>query len=219
MIPAHMGCRRFLPLFLTAWGRIPLAHNTRRHRDLDLNHTDKPSVAFLLVWMFSAAVVSGASLRQMDLEGLVQNADQIFRARVVSVTRGSVQAGGGTIPTLTYEVQIVDAFKSRTNGITRITMVTSPTEDPGTGVKRFPLFRDVPRLEPGRDYVLFVTRPSPLGLSTTVGLGQGCFDVLLQDSKEIAVNGFNNAGLGFAPPAGPVGYGELSAAIHSHLSR
>lgn len=215
-----MGFRRLPSSFLAVTTMVCTGARLQRARRRQLNLASMRTLASLLLLVFFTGSVSGTSLRQMDLKGLIQNSDRIFRATVLSVEKRSVQAGGGTIPTVTYHLEIVDSFKGQQTGITKVTMVASPkessTED---GVKRFPLFQDVPRLEKGKDYVLFVTRPSSLGLSTTVGLGQGCFNVLLQGNKEYAVNLFNNAGLGLKAKAGPVPYEELAAAIQSQDSK
>jgi hypothetical protein len=77
------------------------------------------------------------------------------------------------------------------------------------------------------EYVLFTTRPSSVGLSTTVGLGQGAFRIVDTGKNEEAVNAFNNVGLrrGLArsavpslPESGPISYPQLAAAIRNVLS-
>ena len=56
------------------------------------------------------------------------------------------------------------------------------------------------------------TRPSGIGLSTTVGLGQGCFRISQVGKDEQAVNDANNNGLfrDMAPPAAPPGAPALT---------
>ena len=44
--------------------------------------------------------------------------------------------------------------------------------------------------------MLFTTRPSWIGLCTTVGLGQGAFDIYGAGKGEEAVNAFGNRGPG-----------------------
>ncbi|HPQ80879.1 MAG TPA: hypothetical protein PLZ86_04065 [bacterium] len=53
------------------------------------------------------------------------------------------------------------------------------------------VFRGAPSYEPGREYILFLTPESKLGLRSPVGLGQGKFMVL----KGMAINERNNRGL------------------------
>jgi len=148
-------------------------------------------------------------VRQMDLTALSKNADAIVRATVVDIEAGSVRAGGGNIPTITYRLQAKETVAGATRGIFTVTMVgeLKSTAKVG-GATRVPAFSDMPTLKRGQEYLLFTTRPSRAGLSTTVGLGQGCFTVFAQDKKEFAVNTANNTGLS-SEPAGPVEYTRL----------
>jgi hypothetical protein len=86
------------------------------------------------------------------------------------------------------------------------------------GRVRFSLLRDVPRFDEGSDYLLFATRESSIGLSTTVGLGQGAFKVFPVDGVDQVVNEFNNAGLDLNG-AGPVEYSKLRARLNALLGR
>ena len=79
---------------------------------------------------------------------------------------------------------------------------------------RLPLLSDVPVLERGADYLLITTSPSSVGLSTTVGLGQGCFSVFTSHKEELAVNESNNVGLGIATD-GPLSYSQLAEEIRA----
>ena len=47
----------------------------------------------------------------------------------------------------------------------------------------------------GHDYLLLTTPPSPIGLSTTIGLGQGSFQITGKAGQEMATNEDNNLGL------------------------
>src|SRR5262249_22294348 len=87
--------------------------------------------------------------------------------------------------------------------------------------KKLSALRDLPQLEMGRDYVLFTTRPSAIGLSTTVGLGQGAFAIQSGTKEESVANAFGNAGLDVRraaaaagqPRSGPIPYADLARAI------
>jgi hypothetical protein len=112
--------------------------------------------------------------------------------------------------------------------LVEIQMVGSKDDRTANGERHFSIFRDVPRLAMGGDYVLFTTRPSSAGLSTTVGLGQGAFTITGAGKDEAAVNSFGNAGLrrgleassaaSRLPSGGPVPYPQLAAAIRAVLS-
>ena len=99
-----------------------------------------------------------------------------------------------------------------------ITMVGGLKSDARSvdGKQHFSPFRDIPRLQKGGDYLLFASPESAIGLSTTVGLGQGAFKVAPLEGELHAVNEFNNAGLGLNGP-GPVRYVDLSARINELL--
>jgi hypothetical protein len=83
-------------------------------------------------------------------------------------------------------------------------------------VQKLSVFRDVPRLTMGSDYLLFTTAASSIGLSTTVGLGQGAFMVYSQDKQDWAVNQYENSGLGMGG-GGAVPYADLVAEIRARL--
>jgi hypothetical protein len=70
----------------------------------------------------------------------------------------------------------------------------------------------------GSDYLLFVTPESSVGLSVTVGPGQGAFSVFSSDKQDFAVNQFDNAGLGL-DASGPVEFTELAAKILALLGQ
>lgn len=53
-------------------------------------------------------------------------------------------------------------------------------------------FRGLPRLEIGQTYLLLTTPPSKIGMSTTVGLGQGLFRIAGEGQMASAVNEFGN---------------------------
>jgi hypothetical protein len=89
----------------------------------------------------------------------------------------------------------------------------------------------MPVLVVNQTYLVFGTAPSRVGLSTSVGLGQGCFKVYGKDADRMAVNEVNNAGLfrdmvlpapgvaaaraSAAQTRGPISYAALRAQIVS----
>jgi hypothetical protein len=170
-------------------------------------------------------------LMQFNLKELATRADRVFRGRVIGVESGTVQVGGGDLPSITYRMQVDESFKGeyavRKGDATyvEIRMVGAKSDSlTPAGQRHFSAFREVPRLEMGGEYVLFTTRPSSVGLSTTVGLGQGAFRIVDSGKNEEAVNAFNNVGLkrGLArtslPDTGPISYPQLASAIRSVLS-
>jgi hypothetical protein len=165
------------------------------------------------------------SLLQMELGGLTARADRIFRGTVIDLEQGTVEAGGGELPAVTYRLRVEEIYKGDADlvegdqQIIEIRMVGNiKAEEPSGDVQHFSIFRDVPKLQMGNDYLLFTTTPSVIGLSTTVGLGQGAFTVFLQEKEELTVNEFNNIGLGL-DGAGPVPYSEITAKILTLLGQ
>lgn len=78
------------------------------------------------------------------------------------------------------------------------------------------LLPKMPVLTVGRYYLVFATRPSAVGLSATVGLGQGCFTIYQNGKDETVANEVNNSGL-FRDMA-PVGVGARTLAAEPSAS-
>lgn len=183
--------------------------------------------------LLAVAPQAGATtLVQMNLADLAGRANKVFRGTVLSVKPGTVKAGGGELPIIIYRLRVDEAFKGefgegKEAGFVEVRMVGALKEPAGTGnARKFSLWRDVPRLDRGQEYVLFTTQPSRIGLSTTVGLGQGTFHIKDAGKEEQAVNAFGNLGLSRGLPetairraSGPMPYRELAQAIRAVLSR
>lgn len=157
-------------------------------------------------------------LEKLGLDDLVTRSDRVFRGTVIDVEQSTIEAGGGTLPVVVYTLRVEDMLKGAPDvikgdvGVITVRMVGSIKEPAADDtIVRLPIFRDVPKLASGHDYVLFMTPESPIGLSVTVGLGQGAFDIVRPDKTDLAVNAFGNAGLGLGD--GPVAYDALKAAV------
>jgi hypothetical protein len=171
--------------------------------------------------LFGLAVVGAPSLyasmvRKMDLAGLCQRADKIFRGTVVGVTPGTVSVGGGRLPTVTYRLRVTEAFKGSyltkdDASYAEITMIAPVKRAPMGDVRAFSKLPDLPELHDDQEYLLISTVPSAAGLSTTVGVGQGAFKIFVLDKTEMAVNELNNLGL----YDGPVAYSRLAQDIRA----
>ena len=182
-------------------------------------------ILLLAAALLAAPRAEAANVLQMDLGDLTQRAERIFRGTVIDVEQGSVEAGGADLPAVTYRLRVEESFKGGADlveadqEIIEVQMLGSiKAEVPLGGYRRFAVFQDTPRLTMGSDYLLFTTPASPIGLSTTVGLGQGAFMVFLQDVEEVAVNKFNNVGLGLTDD-GPAPYSEIATKILTLLGR
>lgn len=157
-------------------------------------------VAFLALCALAAPAAEAATVRQMNLEQLCDNGALIVRGKVLGAKEGTVAAGGGQIPTVTYRIEVEETFKGAVQEVkglqvAEITMLGKLRPAEGSASRLAADLVDVPRLEVGRDYLLIATAPSAIGLSTTVGLGQGAFRVTGKAGQEIATNLVNNLGL------------------------
>lgn len=167
----------------------------------------------------AASPAAGTTVLKMDLDGLVTNADRIFRGTVVAVEPGTLEIGGGELPTVTFRIALEETFKGTFEGkesdVVEMTVVGNLKQgDSVGGLTRFANLPEPPELVTGGDYVIFATAPSAAGLSTAVGLGQGAFKVYQgEGAQELAVNELGNLGLF----AGPVTYATLADEIRQRV--
>lgn len=157
-----------------------------------------------------------ASLQRFTLPEMVDRSGRIFRGTVTDVEQGTISVGGGELPAVTYSLRVDQSFKGDfpQKGDVRyveVTMLGSIKQAgmPDKGPVRMSVLPTPPVLSVGSEYLLMLTPESPVGLTTTIGLGQGSFEIFTQDKVEWAKNEFNNAGL----YNGPVRYETLAADI------
>lgn len=168
--------------------------------------------------------VWATTVRHMNLDALAENSELIFRGNVIGVQPGTVTIGGSELPSTTYTFEVSELFKGEVTTekdqrqYLAVTMIGSVKgEEAAAGnVVRFDRFRDIPRLQQDEEYLLFTTAASQYGLSVTVGLAQGCFDI----NGGMALNRAGNLGL-FSntaytgPASGPIDYDELASRIRA----
>jgi hypothetical protein len=179
--------------------------------------------------LLAAFPARAALLKPMNLEELTQKADRIFTGTIVAVEKGRVAVGGGTLPTVTYRIALDGALagvpEKDTSQVIEVRMLGDLQEVRRDDRLRLPLMPPRPQIEAGQRYLLFVTAPGPAGLSTTVGVGQGCFRLSGDTGQEDAVNEFDNAGLfrGMADAGGrgrgPVKYATLAQRVRELRGR
>jgi hypothetical protein len=169
-------------------------------------------------------------LKQMNLEELAGHAGGIFSGRVIEVDKGSIEVGGGKLATVTYRVMVDTAFRGQFpekggHKIADIRMVSDPGTTRSGNLVRYSVLPKMPDIQMGQRYLFFTTTPSAAGLSTTVGLGQGCFQINGEPGEELAVNEYDNLGLfrGMstirAEERGPIAYSALVDHITALLGR
>lgn len=192
-----------------------------------------PRIMLLLlgVSMFLSSNAGAQMVQQMNLSDLTDRAESIFRGKVLDMTVGTVEAGGADLPTISYRIQVSDSIKGAGDAggayggsIVEIRVFGNVKGRPvENNVEYLGGFRPE-LLDVGGEYLLFMTRPSSVGLSTMVGLGQGAFKVVLHEKEDAVVNGLNNEGLfrgidrGDFPQSGPINYAALATRIRAELA-
>jgi hypothetical protein len=179
-----------------------------------------------LAWLAaSAAAPEASNVVHMTLRDLVARADRIIRGTVLDAGEAVVSAGGGNVPIVVYRIRVEEVLKGSAGDgeVIEVRMLGTPKQVASGPYRRANLLRDLPRFAVGRDYLFALTRPSRIGLSTTVGLGQGLFQLRGHPGQETAVNDANNLGLfesaGRRQAPGPVPYSTLVKEIRSVLGQ
>ena len=176
-----------------------------------------------LVCMLAFLIPAHAtSVLQMNLNQMTEGAATIVRGTVIEVSQTSVQAGGGQIPAIRVKVRASDTLKGQLETVKDVQfaefMMIGKLKDYNANAAVYDGF---PVLRQGQEYLLFIGASGPVGLTTTMGLGQGCFHIIASNSGDMAVNEFNNIGLfkgmDMAQAQGPVSYDALVSLIQSNL--
>jgi hypothetical protein len=225
----HAGCAK--AGFDSPFGSIRIRRSaTRKMRwQQEVNDIRENLMRLKRPGLFAAAMLAAllcppahaTVVLQMSLDDLASRAGRVFRGSVISAEPGTAEIGGGSLPTVTYQLLVEERFKGNFSpndgkAVVTVTMVGSLKQGGADvdGQRRLSALPELPELQVGQDYVLFTTDPSPVGLSTTVGLGQGAFKVYMSpEGDELAANELNNAGLF----NGPVSYTTLASAIRAAL--
>lgn len=156
-----------------------------------------------------------ASIEHLTLNEMTDRAATIFRGEVVAMVPGTVSAGGGELPVVTYRFRVDHALKgdfASKDGVAyaEVTMLGSVKEKAAQGdMQHLASLPTPPALTIGSDYLLLMTSQSDAGLSSPVGLGQGSFEIFELNKQEMAQNSFANATIA----SGPVPYDDLAAQI------
>lgn len=188
---------------------------------MNTQHLSRAFGLALLAVLLAAAPAAATTVLQMSLDGLVERSGSIYRVTVVSVEPGTVAVGGGELDTIVYGLKVVELLKGEIDDggkeapFVELTVLGDlKDESAAGGVRHLARLPQAPRLERGGEYVLFTTPSSAVGLSTTVGLGQGAFKIYDgPDHEELAVNELGNLGLF----SGPVTYTTLADAVRARV--
>lgn len=176
------------------------------------------ALVFLALAAICASSLQATMVLKMGLGEMCDRAGNIFRGTVVSVTPGSISVGGEELQTMDYQIAVTDPIKGNFDSkdgesVTTVRMLAPIKNQTDGDVVRFSKLPDLPRLEVGGDYLLLATTPTVSGLSTTVGLGQGCFSI--DKKSEMTANEIGNHGL----YDGPVAYQTIADDIRAALGQ
>ena len=182
----------------------------------------KRSGIYAAVAVLALAVSSAgaAIVMKMGMGDLVDNADKVFRGKVIAKEPGTVQGGGGTMSTIVYTIEVEDRIKGQFGDSSRYQMsvlgnMKGRSSELAPGEQQLVPYNVSPEMQVGESYVLFTTAPSRIGLSTTVGLEQGLFRLVPGAAGDVTVvNGDGNRGLF----DGPVSYDVLKNAVRQELN-
>lgn len=164
------------------------------------------------------------TVKHFDLPLMASSAARVFRGTVTDVRAGTVKVGGGQLATTVYRIRVTETFKGDFATFKDVTYADVEmiggvkAEKEGNGVRHFSVFRDMPRLERGQDYLLFLTAESSIALSSPVGLAQGMFEIDTSVPSEPTANRMNNAGLMAGVSKGPLPYDDLAARVRAIIA-
>ena len=127
-----------------------------------------PLFLLLLSWSHQAAATS---VLPISLERMTAAADVIFHGRVTDneVRRDPVSGNIATFTTF----EITELVKGQTGATLTIKQIGG--ELPGSKMRQ--VIHGVPRFTKGREYIVFLPKPSTLGFASPIGLAQGKFEV------------------------------------------
>ncbi len=128
--------------------------------------------------LLASAGSQASTVLQLNLGQLVARAEHIYRGTVLSVSERTVAVGGGQLPVVVYRLRVDESFRGEFTEVKGLRIAEIQTLGKAPMVRRGSVRSAIvlprmPELEVGRSYLVMMTRPSSIGLSTTVGLGQG----------------------------------------------
>jgi hypothetical protein len=142
-------------------------------------------VAACLAGLFLGGNTAASQVRQLNLEQMTERAETIFVGRCIEVAEESHPALR-RVTRATFRVE--QPVKGRL-GPTVTVRLPGGAIGSGRGLE----IAGLPRFAEGERVMLFLYRPSELGLSAPVGLGQGRFEIQRGKSGlELATNDFGN---------------------------
>lgn len=156
----------------------------------------------VVVWLVIAGVLFCAPAHSTQVLPInisdMARADLVFTGKCTGVDPHLMQVAGqqGTLPVTTYTFSVPEdgVIKGDVTKTFKFTQAGMSREDS----RRLGVMYIIgtPAYEVGKEYILFLSNETSLGLRTTVGFGQGKFSVIAdKDGKKQVVNEAGNKGL------------------------
>ncbi|MDJ0842316.1 MAG: hypothetical protein QNK37_37790 [Acidobacteriota bacterium] len=157
-----------------------------------MNHKMKALLIIGLSGLFLP--LFAGSIEPLNLKDITERADRIFEGRCVGVEHTVVKSRKGMdIPAVTYTFQILDGLKGKVSERVTVSHLGSFQDGRPFLVNADKL--GIQKYKEGNTYLLFLNRDSYHGLSATLGLPQGVFEVKEGRARNRAGNRFILTGL------------------------
>lgn len=134
----------------------------------------------LISVIFAAFAAHAATLQQLSMDQMSQLATAVVRARVVGSSVSVYPAAGSSIIYTHYKLAVSEVWKG-----TAAIEVMLPGGDVNGKKQSFP---GVPELRIGGEYVLFLWKSPATGITHTMGLTQGIFEVATQADGSVVAS-------------------------------
>ena len=142
--------------------------------------------------LLSPQTADASVIAEISLADMAQQANAIVRGYLAGVREEKVEVGGGQLNALVYTFDVTEILK----GVESEKKTYEFRMLGSLRAFRQGFFGDgFPRFREGAEYVIFVNKPSRVGLTSPVGLAAGAFEIRSIDGTEVVQNGFDNAGL------------------------
>lgn len=166
------------------------------------------SFVFFLLFLF--VQVPASQSRDINLEQLVSKADAIFSGRCISAKEETIKSDQfpSGIVTTRYFFQVEKSIKGAAVAGKEFSFAVTGGSKPKEGQ---PAVMGMPRFSEGKDYLLFLTSESKLGVRAPIGLWHGKFDVVEEGGKMVVKNRYDNKNLFMGVPTSKMTKGVSSS--------
>jgi len=137
-------------------------------------------IPVILTAVATTTLASGATLLQLSMDQMSQLATSVVRARVVGSSASAYASTGSPIIYTHYKLSVSEVWKGAAT-----TEVMLPGGDFNGQKQSFP---GVPELRVGGEYVLFLWKSPSTGITHTLGLTQGIFEVATQADGSVVAS-------------------------------